>query len=157
MAVTSSILTLALGNDILGDDSAAFVALRTLKSKFEQKIDFIDTNETGLALLDVMTSYDRVLLLDTVVTGEHKPGTILDFSKADFNKVLGSSPHFMGLPEVIELAKALSINFPKIIHILAIEIKQPLEFSEVLSPAVEHAMPEYIRKATLLLKQWLVV
>ena len=41
--------------------------------------------------------------------------------------------------------------------ILAIEIKQPLEFSEVLSPAVKHARPEYIRKATLLLKQWLVV
>ena len=101
-----------------------------------------------------MTGYERVLLLDTVVTGEHNPGTILSFSKADFNKVLGSSPHFMGLPEVIELAKVLSIDFPEIIHILAIEIEQPSEFSEILSPAVEHAIPEYIQKASLLLKEW---
>ena len=150
----SSILTLALGNDILGDDSAALVAARTLKSKFGQRVDFIDTNETGLALLDVMACYDRVLLLDTVVTGEHKPGIILDFSKADFNKVLGSSPHFMGLPEVIELAEVPGIDFPKIIRILAIEIELSLEFSEILSPALEHAMPEYIQKVTLLLKQW---
>ena len=76
------------------------------------------------------------------------------FSQADFNKVIGSSPHFMGLPEVIELAKVLSIDFPKIIHILAIEIEQPAEFGEILSPAVEHAVPEYIQKASLLLKQW---
>ncbi len=151
----SSILLLALGNDIMGDDAAGLMAADSLKEEFGEKVDFINSIETGLALLEIMSGYERVLLLDSIVTGEHQPGTILEFSSSEFEKVLGSSPHFMGLPEVIDLANHLSIDFPKNIRILALEIEQPFEFSANLSDDIRLALPVYVHKAACLLHQWL--
>ena len=151
----SSILLLALGNDIMGDDGVGFVAAKSLKENFGERIDFINSIETGLALLDIMSGYERVLLLDSIVTGEHQPGTIMEFSACEFETVLECSPHFMGLPEVIELADRLSIDFPQNIRILALEIEPPFEFSENLSHDIKRALPEYVYKAGCLLHQWL--
>jgi hydrogenase maturation protease len=109
----------------------------------------------GLALLEIMTGYQRVLILDSIVTGEHQPGTILEFPASDFETVLGSSPHFMGLPEVIDLANHLSIDFPQDIRILAMEIEKPFEFSANLSSDIKLVLPEYVHKAGCLLHQWL--
>jgi hydrogenase maturation protease len=150
-------LVLALGNDILGDDAAALVAADILRKDFAGQVDFVDTIETGLALLDIMSGYDQVLLLDTIVTGRCRPGTILEFSRQDFGTVLGRSPHFMGLPEVLELADRLSIPLPLQIRIHAIEIDCPEEFSEILSPVIQDAMDEYIRSASRILTSWIGV
>ena len=151
----SSILVLALGNDIMGDDAAGLVAAKSLKEEFGERIDFVNSIETGLALLDLMSGYERVLLLDSIVTGEHQPGAILEFSASEFETVLGCSPHFMGLPDVIDLADRLSIDFPQNIRILALEIEQVFEFSANLSHDIKLSLPEYIHKASFLLHQWL--
>lgn len=151
----ASRLVLALGNDILGDDAAALIAAEILRKDFAGRIDFVDTIESGLALLELMTGYDQVLLLDTITTGFHKPGTILDFSSQDFGSVMGSSPHCMGLPEVFELANRLSIPFPREILIHAMEIDSPEEFSETLNPVIECAMDPYIRSASQILTSWI--
>lgn len=150
-----SILLLALGNDIMRDDAAALIATGILKEQFSGRVDFVSTIKVGLTLMDIMSGYDRVLLLDTIVTGKHQPGTIMEFSEADFKTIPKLSPHFMSLPDVIELARRLSIDFPKEICILALEIEQPLEFGETLSPTIAQAIPKYVQKAEHLLGRWL--
>jgi hydrogenase maturation protease len=150
----SSDLVLALGNDILGDDAAALVAANILKRDFADDADFVDTIETGLALLDIFSGYRRVLLLDTIATGRYPPGTVLEFSREDFNMVLGPSPHFMGLPDVLELADRLSIDVPEEIRIHALEIEQPSDFSQTLSPVIQEAMDAYVRGASEILIAW---
>lgn len=150
----SSTLVLALGNDIMGDDAAAIVALRMLKEQFAKDADFNDTMEAGLALMDIMAGYERVLLLDTIVTGRHEPGTVIEFSQDDFRKVVGPSPHYMGLPEIIQLADRMSVSFPPVLCILALEIKRPLDFAETLSPGIEEAVPHYVEKAAEILRHW---
>lgn len=152
--ISSSTLVLALGNDIIGDDAAALVAARMLKEQFAEVVDFNDTIESGLALMDIMAGYERVLLLDTITTGRHKPGTILEFSQDDFNKVLGPSPHYMGLPEVIQFASRMSVPFPSEICIIALEIEQPVDFSEALSPGIEESIPHFVNKAAEILHRW---
>ncbi len=149
-----STLLLALGNDIMGDDAAALVAAQQLKALGLNDVDVSDTIEAGLALLELMSGYDRVLLLDTIVTGKHPPGTILELSQRDFTKVLGSSPHYAGLPEVMELASQLAIKFPKNIRVLALEIETPLAFSDTLSPVIQAAMPIYMQKVMNTLDEW---
>lgn len=151
----SEILVLALGNDIMGDDAAALEAAEILKKAFSGGVDFVATLETGLALMDLMSGYRRVLLLDSVTTGHHKPGTIIEFAREDFNKVLGPSPHCMGLPEVLELADCLSIDFPQEIIILAIEIEFPSDFSESLGETIRQKIPIYVDKAATVLNRWL--
>jgi hydrogenase maturation protease len=150
----SSILLLALGNDIMGDDAAALVAAQRLKAKGLEDVDVSETLEAGLALLEILSGYTRVLLLDTIVTGNHPPGTVLTLSQRDFTKVLGSSPHYAGLPEVIELARQLAIAFPLDIRVLALEIETPTDFSDTLSPMIQAAIPGYVEKAVAILKGW---
>ncbi len=151
--ISSSALVLALGNDIIGDDAAALVAAQMLKEQFAE-VDFNDTIESGLALMDIMSGYDRVLLLDTIITGRYKPGTILEFSQDDFNKVLGPSPHYMGLPEVIQFASRMSVPFPSVICIIALEIERPEDFAETLSPGIEESVPRFVHKAAEVLRSW---
>jgi hydrogenase maturation protease len=151
---SSSILVLALGNDILGDDAAGLEAVKMLRGRFEGAVDFCDTIESGLVLMDIMAGYDRVLLLDTIVTGRYEPGTIIEFSKEDFSNVLGPSPHCMGLPEVIQLADRLRLDFPSQIHALALEILMPTEFSTELTPPIEKAIGHYVKKAAQILNRW---
>lgn len=153
----NSVLLLGLGNDIMGDDGVALAAVQILnKNKdIRRDVDFSDTTEAGLALLDTMSPYDRVLILDSIVTGKHPPGTIMELSREDFGNALGPSPHYAGLPEVLELAKGLEIAFPHDIRILAIEIEQCFDFRETLSPVIEQALPAFVEKAASILRQWL--
>ena len=152
----NSILLLGLGNDIMGDDGVALAAVQILKKNkdFARDVDVSDTTEAGLALLDVMSPYDRVLILDSIVTAKHPPGTVLQFFREDFDKVLGPSPHYAGLPEVLGLAERLEIAFPQNIRVLAIEIEQCYDFRESLSPVIEQALPGFVEKAAQILQQW---
>ena len=151
---SASTLVLALGNDIMGDDAAAIVASGMLKEQFAEDVDFNDTMEAGLALMEIMVGYERVLLLDTIITGRHKPGTAIEFSQDDFRKVVGPSPHYMGLPEVIQLADRMSVSFPAVFCILALEIERPVDFAETLSPDIEEAVPRFVQKAAEILHRW---
>jgi len=153
-AKSSSTLVLALGNDIMGDDAAAIAASAMLRERFAGEVDFNETTEAGLALMDIMAGYERVLLLDTITTGRHRPGTVMEFSPDDFNRVLGPSPHYMGLPEVIRLAGRMSVAFPQVLSILALEIARPVDFAETLSPRIEKAIPRFVRRATEILRRW---
>lgn len=152
----NSALLLGLGNDIMGDDGVALAACRALKKNKDiaRDVDISDTTEAGLALLDAMSPYDRVLILDSIITGKHPPGTIREFSRGDFDQVLGPSPHYAGLPEVLELAKRMKIDFPEDIRVLAIEIEPCLDFKEELSPVIEQALPDFVEEAEKILRQW---
>jgi hydrogenase maturation protease len=92
--------------------------------------------------------------LDSIVTGQHCPGTVLEFAREDFDKVTGPSPHYAGLPEVLALAERLGVAFPEEIRILAMEIESPYDFTETLSAVVEQAVPAYVAKARRILRQW---
>jgi len=152
--MSSSTLLLALGNDIMGDDGAALQAAQRLKDQGPRDVDVSETIEAGLSLLEILSGYQRVLLLDTIVTGKHAPGTVLELSQDDFQKVLGSTPHYAGLPEVIELARQLGVAFPQDIRVLALEIDFPEDFSDHLSPEIQAAIPGYVQRAAHILRTW---
>ena len=64
-----------------------------------------------------------------------------EFSREDFQKVVGPSPHYAGIPEVLRLAECLGIAFPTDLCILAMEVEDPYAVREGLSPSVENAVP----------------
>lgn len=148
------ILLLALGNDILGDDGVGFAVARTLKKEFQEEVEIVESSEAGLALLEILEGYECALLLDAVVTGGCPPGSILEFLPEDFQKVLAPSPHYAGIPEVLQMAERLGIPFPKEIRILALEVEDPYEFREGLSPSVEKALPAFVERARQVLEGW---
>ena len=149
------ILVLGLGNDILGDDAVGLLAARRLRVLLPETVDVVESGGGGLDLLDVLEGYDRALLLDAILTGKHPPGTILEFSAEDLKKDDAPSPHYAGLPTVIQLAESLGIDFPNIFQIVAIEVENPYEVLEGLSKPVEAALPALIERAEGIVHAWL--
>ena len=107
------ILVLGLGNDILGDDAVGLLAARRLRALLPDTVDVVESaggraGSPGCC----WKATTRALLLDAIMTGKHPPGTILEFSAEDFKKDDAPSPHYAGLPTVIQLAESLGIHFP---------------------------------------------
>ncbi len=149
------ILVLGLGNDILGDDAVGLLAARRLRAFLPESVDVVESPGAGLDLLDLLEGYDRALLLDTIMTGKHPPGTILEFSGSDFTKRDAPSPHYAGLPTVMQLAENLGLHFPEHFQIVAMEIANPYEVIQALSAAVEGAIPAFVERARMRLRPWL--
>lgn len=147
-------LVLALGNDLLGDDGVGLEAARQIAGQVDGSVDVVETGEAGLALLELLEGYERALLIDSVVTGRYPPGTVIEFSPEDFRRVIAPSPHYAGLPEVLEMARRLNLVFPRDIRILAMEVQNPYEFHIGFSPPVQEAFPRLVQRALQILQEW---
>ena len=145
---------LGLGNDILGDDAVGLQAVRRLRSEFGGDVEIVECAGSGLDLLDVLEGYERALLLDAVVTGAHPPGSVLEFSPEDFQRMPGFSPHGAGIPEVLELGRSLGVPLPSELHILAMEVEDPFHVREGMSATVEGALPRFADRARGILSGW---
>jgi hydrogenase maturation protease len=148
------ILVLGLGNDILGDDAVGLVAARRLRGQCSTDVDVIEAAEAGLGLLDFLEGRSHALLLDAILTGCHPAGTMLEYSQKDFRTVIGPSPHYAGLPEVLRLAECLAIPVPTEICVLAMEAEDPYCIREGLSAAVDQALPGYVERARQIVDGW---
>ena len=149
------ILVLGLGNDILGDDAVGLLVARRLRVLLPGAVEVLECGGGGLELLDALEGYDRALLIDAIMTGKHPPGTILEFSDADFKKDDAPSPHYAGLPTVIRLAESLGIHFPQPFQVVAVEVENPYEVAEGLSEPVERAIPAVVERAEAIIRAWL--
>lgn len=149
-----TILVLALGNEIMGDDAVGIAAARPLLEKFGEDISIIAAPVAGFALLDFLEGYTHVLILDSAVTGKHPVGTVTEFSKEEFQDIHATSPHFIGVPEALTIAERMNITFPRIVRILAMEIEGSQELREGLSPVIQHSLPQFIEKAAGIIKGW---
>lgn len=150
------ICVLALGNDILGDDAVGLVAARQLRDLFPQ-IDVIEAKGSGLDLIDHLSSYDRLLILDSVCTSGSVPGTITELPREALGRVGVGSPHRAGLPEMLAVAEQLGIALPQELRILAMEVENPFDFREGLTDKATRGLPEFRNQAITLLLMWLNV
>ena len=149
------ILALGLGNDILGDDAVGLLAVQRLRVLLPVSVEVVEATGAGLDLLDLLEGYDKALILDAIMTGNHPAGTVLEFSADDFRKENVRSPHYAGLPTVLQLAESLSIMFPKHIHIVAIEVENTYEVREGVSARAESAIAAMVERANEIITGWL--
>jgi hydrogenase maturation protease len=151
----NKMLVLALGNDLMGDDAAGLEAARELKKEFGNEIDIFEVASAGFMLLDVMEGYEKVLLLDTVLSSNGTRGNVRELTKEDLSKKFTNSPHYVGLPELIELAGRLDINFPKTIKALVMEINESGIIRFGLNPDIQEKIPVLVKQASAIINQWL--
>jgi hydrogenase maturation protease len=131
------------------------IAARELKKEFGNDIDIFEVSSAGLALIDLLEGYSRVLILDSVPCTTDKCDTIRELTKEDLSKQYSYSPHYVGLPEIIELANRLGIRFPHEIKALTVEIREKGVIREGLSDETKKKLPALIKKASELIKIWL--
>ncbi|MDH7515647.1 MAG: hydrogenase maturation protease [Bacteroidota bacterium] len=150
----AKIIVLGLGNDICGDDGIGIAAVRILRGMLDDAcIAVEESSEAGLALVEILEGYDRALILDSIRTGTCPPGTIIEMDTAQFRRVIAPSPHYAGLPEVLDLAERLELRFPSDIRVLAMEVEDPYSIREGLTPCVAEALPRFVERARSILAE----
>ena len=92
-------LLLGMGNPILSDDAIGVRLAAELGRRLPPRPD-LDVREEcsvgGLNLLDVLTGYQRVIVLDAVKTAAGVPGDVYRFSAGD----LGDTLHLTNIHDV---------------------------------------------------------
>ena len=139
-------LVLGLGNPILSDDSVGCRVATALKDRINSPdIDIQEASIAGLDFLDILTGYDRAIIIDAIQTEKGKPGRIYRLGPEILAKTRhAGSPHDVNLATALELGKKLKLHLPEIISIFAIEVEDVTSFSEECTPAVEKAIPECV-------------
>lgn len=139
-------LVLGLGNDILTDDAVGLFATRELGGIFQglENVDFIETTEMGLSLLDFLEGRSWAIIVDSILTGDCEPGGIHTYDRSMFLDPQAKNPHHMGLDEILALAEETNVGIPSDLSVVAIEVKDPFTFGEKLTPELEAALPEAV-------------
>lgn len=129
------ILILGLGNDILTDDAIGIIVVHRLSEIFNGRLecDFKETTEMGLALLDYIEGYQKLIVIDAIIDNECSIGLVRELDAEDFAGAGCTTPHFLGLKDTIELGKKMGMVMPSDVLILGISVKDPFSVSEKLS------------------------
>ena len=138
------LLILGLGNPLMGDDGAGIQIVEELKkSDLPEYADVVDGGTAGVGLIDLMSGYSRVIVVDAVIREEgHFPGCIsqreVSLIKLQSQEILkqvqndGCSLHEMELTSVLRLMKTLGMPIPEItiVGIPAVNIAPGIGLSE---------------------------
>lgn len=146
-------LLLGLGNELYGDDGVGIHVVRMLKqekrtqpSKGFEDVEMEECSLSGLALLDVIVGYDRLILVDTIKRETPVSGRIHLLTEEDVRAIPGPSPHYVSVPQMIELGRRLGLCVPDKIQIIAVEAKNMHYLGEGLSAEMREKLPAIILK-----------
>lgn len=141
-------IILGMGNTLFSDDGAGIAVAQRLGELIPQNGDIAvrETSWGGLRLLDLLSGYDRAVIIDAIQTGQKAPGYIHRFSPGDFvHSVRMVSFHDLNFATVLEFAKRLGIPMPEEISVYAIEVEETEVMAERMTPAACRAVEECAR------------
>ncbi|MFC1906296.1 hydrogenase maturation protease [Chloroflexota bacterium] len=136
-----NVLILGIGNPILTDDGVGIIIAQKLKEKNPELV-VIETSEAGIALLDFVIGYKKLIIIDSIKIEEGKPGDLYKLELEDLkpSKDLSSS-HGIGIATAVELGKRLGYNMPKNTSMYAVNIKDNTTFGENCTRMVKEKIP----------------
>jgi len=142
------LLLLGLGNDILTDDAVGLLVVRELRPKLAShpSIDIRETTEMGLALLDFITGYRAVAIVDSIQTGKAPPGFLHELDASALTQLTGRTPHFVGVSETLALGRQLGLAMPEQVKIFAVEVEDPFTLGTAMTPALQSALPGIVQR-----------
>jgi hydrogenase maturation protease len=148
-------LVLGLGNDVLTDDAIGLKIASALSEDpaiATSGIVIKQTTEMGLALLDFVAGYDRLIIIDSILTGKAPPGHLHVLQNADIAAIPTLSPHFLGVGEMLALGAQLGLHMPAQVTIFAVEVADPYTVGVNLSPDLQKELPRLIEEIRELLR-----
>jgi len=150
-------LVIGLGNPILGDDGVGWKVAKELTTRIgaDSSVEIDYAALGGLNLMERMLGYQRVIVIDSMETGQNPEGYVRVFPLAALeNPYAGhsASPHDASLMTALEAAKSAGAEIPSRVDVVAIEAKNVYDFSDSLSPQIEKAVPIAVEQVLKLLK-----
>lgn len=167
-------LVAGLGNPILGDDGVGWrvaeevsaqsgiplgdAALPGLSPPTPDPITIERYSLAGLSLMERLTGYDRVVIIDSLNTGQYKQGEVVTFTldqMADLTYGHSASAHDVSLKNALKMGRCMGEALPddNQVHIVAIEAEHIYDFKEELTPQIAASVPIATRKVFNLLEE----
>ncbi|MFH2054484.1 MAG: hydrogenase maturation protease [bacterium] len=147
-------LVLGLGNDLLGDDAVGPLVARRLANIDGAGVTVMESAESGVTLLDIFVGFDRALIVDGMITGVRPVGAVSELQLGDLRTTPGPSPHYSGLPEMVQLAAKLQLKFPREFRILAVELEDVHTVGGCMSPPVSETIPLVVQRVREIITEW---
>lgn len=138
-------IVLALGNDLLADDGAALLAARSLKRRLGKAALVTHTAVSGMALLEELIGFERAVILDVICSPDAVPGSVFELDPKTFRPCSPGSPHYVGLPEMLQAAESLGVPFPRDVRIVAMGAEDVATVGGRMTRKVRRAVPEMVR------------
>lgn len=143
-AAPPQVLLLCLGNALRQDDAVGLHVAHALEADPPPGATVATSARAGLYLLDDMEGFDRVVVVDAVHTGAHPPGAVHRLPLEDLHAPAGPSPHALGLPSALALARAAGAPVPTRVWLVLVEVETFDTVGEGLTPAVAAAVPRAV-------------
>ena len=137
-------LIIGLGNPILSDDAAGIFAALKLKERWNNgEIDVETGLISGLKIIDYLTRYEEILIVDTIY-GDN-PGKYYRLPLEELKKSFHlTSPHTLNLYTALKICESFGMNKPERIKIYVIEAKNIDVFGEGLSEKIQGKIDEFV-------------
>jgi hydrogenase maturation protease len=116
-------LVLGFGNPILTDDAIGIRIAEELARELAD-VTVVATSEAGLSILDEVTGYDRLVIVDSIKTGKSRPGELYKLA--------------------FKLGEKLGYPLPREVSIYAVEVKDNTTFGEGFTPEIERSISSII-------------
>ena len=149
--MTERTLVVGLGNPILTDDGVGVLVGQQVELGLGiLNLDNVSVTEAsvgGLRLMELMVGYDRVILIDAIISSNGaKPGTIHTMTLDNLRDISptqhSTCAHDTSLITALELGKQMELSLPDEVTIFAVEVANVCDFSEHPTPAVAEAVPK---------------
>ncbi len=150
------VVVVGLGNPLLTDDAVGLRVAELLAERLAgSPVDVLQSSWGGLRFIDLLAGYDRAIVVDAIEWGRGPPGTVYRLAGPDgIATVRAVSYHDLSLGSALALGRVLDIPLPSETIFFAVEAAETRVFSETLTPAVEAALPEVVRRVEAQLMQW---
>lgn len=165
-------LVVGLGNPILGDDGVGWrvaeavsaqsgiplgdAPLPGLSPPTPDPVTIERYSLAGLSLMERLTGFDRVIIIDSLNTGQRAQGEVVTFTLADMDDLThghSASAHDVSLKNALKMGRSMGEALPddNQVHIVAIEAEHIYDFKEELTSQIAAAVPIATRKVLDLL------
>jgi hydrogenase maturation protease len=144
-------LIIGLGNPILGDDGIGWCVAEEITAlvKDQPEVDVDCFSLGGLSLMERITGYEKVIIIDAFQGGTNPVGQVEVFSLGELPDVSAghtTSAHDTSLKNALSVGRGLNVPLPENenIFVVAVETKKVYDFSKDLSSQVAAAVPRAV-------------
>jgi hydrogenase maturation protease len=153
MTLNMKTIIVGLGNPLLGDDGVGWKVAQEVKQQLgeDSTVDVECYSLSGLSLMEQLIGYTRVILIDSLNTGQREQGDVVTFtldSLEDLTYGHSASAHDASLKTALGVGRSMGEKLPadNEIHVVAIEARHVYDFSEDLSPKVAASVTVAVQK-----------
>ncbi len=137
-----------MGNPYRCDDTIGLKIAETLEKDIKNKMVTIKSGSIdGLAMLDEIIGFDKVILVDSINTKSGMPGDVykIELDSTTSNSSLAAS-HTIDFITALKMGKKFGYKMPEKIYVYAVEIKDNNTFSEECTEQVSASIPEVVKR-----------